>query len=631
MQQATKDAGFDVFIDAYGRWGLRVSTASGTLRAQAKGAFPLNAWVHVAVSYRPETGTAQLLLNGKIVASAIGPASAFKPAADRPFQIARSWRSAPMGIFNINGLDAAFDEVSVESPGLSETEIAKQVASVTPPPARTSLAVPASRFAADLQRPTFHAMPPANWTNEPHGLIRRGGTWHLFYQRTPNGPYKTMMTWGHLQSDDLVHWTDLPIAIRPELQTEDFGYDMKGIWSGHVVNGPGGLALAFYTSVNNSATFFNPGISLAISDDPGLLHWQKAGPLIDVKGLRDFRDPYVWFEGGQARMIIGAAFGGEGGGVAYYRCVNLANRRCWKKQPDIAPFWKMDPDSLIWEMPIFTKLSDGKYILEANPIGGKISKYGTQATRAMYWIGTWDGAHFVPDQFKPKMLDLIPGHLSPTVERDAEGHLMGIGIVDERRSDEAQLRAGWAHVFSLPRVWRLLPDGETLGQSPLPELAQLRQTSGTIDTVVRGAGDLPIGDQGRTAEMTVEFDVPPTNGVYGVTLAGAPDGSEVTRLWYDPRSHEVVLDKRHSTLAKDGEGPQVLRGDYDERAFGRPRDFHIYIDHSVVDVFINDAAAMSFRIYPAGAASTRLGVMSDTQTQAKVRAWRLDVAPITVR
>lgn len=630
LQQASKDAGFDVFIDAYGRWGLRVSTAAGTLRARAKELFPLNVWAHVALTYDPAAGVAQLMLNGKVVATAAGRPGPFKPAVS-PFQIAHSWHSAPMGVFDINGLDAAFDDVSVSSTALSVDKIAAGVAAVAVPPARPSLVVPASRFAGDLQRPAYHAMPPANWTNEPHGLIRRGQTWHMFYQRTPNGPYKTLMTWGHLQSDDLVHWTDLPIALRPELQTEDFGFDMKGIWSGHVVTGPGGMAFAFYTSVNHSPAFFNPGISLAISDDPGLLHWQKAGPLIDAKGLRDFRDPYVWFEGGETRMIVGAAFGGEGGGVAYYRCANLGSRTCWKKQPDIAPFAKMDPGSAIWEMPVFAKLSEGKYILEANPVGATISKYGARSTRAMYWIGKWDGAHFTPDSVKPKMLDLVPGHLSPTVDRDASGQLVGIGIVDERRSDAAQLRAGWAHVFSLPRVWRLLPDGETLGQSPLPALAQLRQTAGAIETKVQGSGDLAVGDLGHTAELSVDYTVPPASGGYGVTLAGAPDGSELTRLWYDPVNHEIVLDKQHSTVGKDGEGPQVLRGAYDEKVFGIPRDFHVYIDHSVVDVFINNAATLSFRIYPLGTASTRFGVMSSAPASAKVQAWRLAAAPITVR
>ncbi len=628
LQQATKDAGFDVHLDAFGRWGLRVSTGSGTLNVEGGALFPLDQWAHITAVYDPAAGEARLYLNGRLVGSRKGKAAAFRPAPV-PFQIAHGWRDATLGVFTINGVNAAYDNVALANAVEPSASIAAKVAAVTPPPASRSLIVPETRFAADLQRPRFHALPPANWTNEPHGLIRRGATWHMFYQRTPNGPYKTLMTWGHMKSDDLVHWQDLPIALRPELQTDDFGFDMKGIWSGDVVTGPGGFAYAFYTSVNHSARFFNPGISMAISDDPDLLRWQKVGPLLDRTGVQDFRDPYVWFEGGEAHMIVGAALGGSGG-LAYYRCANLASRSCWKRQPAMAPFRQMDVGSEIWEMPVFEKLAGGKYILVANPIGGKVSKYGDPTTRAVYWIGSWNGATFRPDSLKPKNLDVLPGHLSPTVDRDAQGQLIGIGIVDERRTPEAQLHAGWAHSFSLPRVWRLLPDGNTLGQAPLPALEKLREEEGRIDKTMDGTGDRISGDLGRMVEIRATFTAPPESGTYGLILASAPDGQEATSIAYDSASHEFILDKRHSTQSGDGEGPQLLRGAYDEAAFGKPRDFHVYVDHSVVEVFINDAAAFSFRIYPKAPDSTRFGVLSSGRADAHVQAWRLKAAPVAL-
>lgn len=628
MQQAGKDNGFDVYIDAFGRWGLRVETVAGPLQVQAKEGFPLNQWSHVAASYDPTSGEATLYLDGKVVGTKTGKPSHFKPAS-APFEIAHSWRDAPMDVFNINGLNGAFDDVQVSGIVLSPLQIA--AASLTPPPpARPSLVVPASRFAADIQRPTYHAMPPANWTNEPHGLMRRGDSWHMFYQRTPNGPFKTLMTWGHVKSKDLIHWTDLPIALKPELQTDDFGFDMKGIWSGDVVTGPHGWAFAFYTSVNHSAKFYNPGVSLAVSDDPDLLHWQKLGPLIDTTGVVDFRDPYVWFEDGEARMIVGAALG-KGGGLAYYRCKDISVRSCWKKQARIAPFEAMDVGSEIWEMPVFKPMGTGKYILEVNPIGGAVSKYGTPSTRGVYWIGTWNGSKFTPDDLRPKMLDLVPGHLSPTVDTDANGQIIAIGIVDERRSAQDQKDAGWAHTFSLPRVWRLMPDGKTLGQSPLPALSALRRSEGMIAKSLTGTGDQTVGELGRAIELEVSFETVSQDGTFGLILAQSADGSERTRFYYDAATDEMVLDKQASTLSKGGEGPDVLRGAYDVAAFGAPRKFHIFVDHSVIDVFINDAAAASFRIYPTKSDSSQFGIMSSGTVTATVKAWTIAPAPIEVR
>lgn len=629
INQATRDRGFDIFIDTFGRWGFRVSTPQGSKRILAPEPFPPGRWAHLAATFDPDAGSARLFLDGKPVGevrTGVGEPFAPMPGA---LLIARSWQADALGIFNVNGLNAAFDDVRVFGRALSAPEIMHQATAATPPDTAAALAVPASRFANDHQRPLYHAMPSANWTNEPHGLVRRGDQWHMFYRRTPNGPYKTEMHWGHMTSTDLVDWTYLPDALWPTLQTDTFGFDMKGIWSGDVVLGPRGVAYAFYTSVNHTPNLFNPGVSVALSADPDLRTWRKRGPVIDAEGLRDFRDPYVWQQDGEWRMIVGAALPGKGGGLAYYRCANIDDVKCWRKQPRIAPFDKMDIGSDIWEMPVLEQLGREKWILVANPIGGHVSKYGEEATRAVYWIGTWNGRSFAPDQVAPKFLDLIPGHLSPTVDRDAAGDLVGIGIVDERRTTQAQKDAGWAHTFSLPRVWRLLADGMTLGQSPSPALARLRDPARTLAGAVGGvAGDRMLGDLGASAEYRVDFGERAPAAPYGLILAASPDGSEVTRLVYDPAKHRLTLDKRKSSTAGT-EGPMALAGSYDEAAFGPPRSFHVFVDHSVVDVFINDAAAFSFRIYPSRADSTRVGVVGQPAGAIRYEGWALRPARFT--
>ena len=69
------------------------------------------------------------------------------------------------------------------------------------------------QFASDLLRPQYHFLPPANWMNDPDGTIYWEGVYHLFYQYYPYGAYHGTMHWGHASSKDLVHWTDLPIAL----------------------------------------------------------------------------------------------------------------------------------------------------------------------------------------------------------------------------------------------------------------------------------------------------------------------------------------------------------------------------------------------------------------------------------
>jgi sucrose-6-phosphate hydrolase SacC (GH32 family) len=459
-------------------------------------------------------------------------------------------------------------------------------------------------------------MPPANWTNEPHGLVRVGEDWHLFYQRTPNGPFKTQMHWGHMVSTDLVTWTHLPDALRPELQSDDFGFDQKGIWSGDVIY-DGGVAFAFYTSVNHSHRLasFNPGISIAMSEDPQLIEWKKLGPIINTEHVVDFRDPYLWREDNTWHMIIGAALD-SGGGLDYYilEAADGAGKWRHRKRFSALSYRVLDIGSLIWEMPVFEKLADGTRVLVVNPIAGKVTKYGDPATRGMYWTGEWKDGLFHPHYKKAKLLDVIPGHLSPTVARGDDGRLRAIGIVDERRIPQAQEDAGWAHTFSFPRVWSLLPDGRTLRQAPAPELSALRGTlqEPKLTAAIGNAGlTLASGEHAYEVELALDGD-----DAIGLDLMLSPDGRERTRITVDPAKGVVVLDKSQSSLRKDGEGPDILDGHYDATAHGTLELIRVFVDGSIVEVFFNDSAAFSFRAYPSLPESTGLRVFAPGGTAA---------------
>jgi len=632
INQADRTSGFDVHIDTFGRWGVRVSTTAGPVEVSAPGQFPLGRWTHVAARIDGEARQVTLFADGLSIGSGAYPGEgSFRPAnTDR--LLARSYFEAEMLNFTINRLNGAIDETEVFSRALTDEQVQRLYArnAANAPSAEESLIVPASRFANDHLRPMINPMPAANWTNEPHGFVRVGETWHLFYQSTPNGPYKTQMHWGHMASDDLVTWRHLPDALAPGLQTDRFGFDMKGIWSGDVIV-DGDSAPAFYTSVNHADRLaaFNPGISVAVSDDPDLRTWRKLGPILNTRHVRDFRDPYLWNEDGQWKMIIGAAYE-NGGGLDAYTWTRTDTGLVWIHEPAFTsvPYGAMDIGSDIWEMPVFEPLTDDVRVLVVNPIGGRVSKYGSRSTRAVYWTGQWRDNRFHPFSTVPQPLDLVPGHLAPTVARAADGRLRAIGIVDERRSPQAQEDAGWANAFSLPRQWFLMPDGRTLGQAPAPELSSLRGSVITLPAqrVTESGLSVVEGFHAYEIEVTVETLTPGAR--FGLDLLAGPGDEEVTRVYYDSAAGQVVVDKSRSTLSTEEEGPRILRGAYPVDRFGPVRTLRVFVDGSVIEVFINDAAAFSFRAYPTRRDSTGVRVFAEGAPLdvAGVSVWPL-VAP----
>ena len=109
----------------------------------------------------------------------------------------------------------------------------------------------------DRHYPGYHFGAPEGRLNDPNGLCRWQGLWHLFYQAFPSedGP----ISWGHAVSEDLIHWKDLPYALRPGPE--------PSCWSGS----------ALVEEDRVIAMYHAPqyGNMVAVSRDPLLLQWEK--------------------------------------------------------------------------------------------------------------------------------------------------------------------------------------------------------------------------------------------------------------------------------------------------------------------------------------------------------------------
>jgi len=598
------DAGYFFGMDPWGRWYLAVSIDGEWWTCWADEPLPKETWIHVAGTFDAETGAMRVYLNGAIAGTAEAPAKAFTVDTTSKTTLAhdvRSPQTAGMATGHLNGI---LDEVALYDVALSQDQIETR-ADRAPSPPDPDLTVPPTRFADDRHRPAFHGMPSANWTNEPHGLVFHDGTYHLFHQRNPNGPYFQRLRWGHLTSTDLISWTEEPVALWPE---RDPGWDAVGTWSGDAVV-QNDAVTPVYTGVDG----VKAGIGIAARQPDGSFQKLPGNPVIPnaPDGTRDFRDPYVFRDGGTWHALIGSGFVSEGGAILHYTSPDL---QAWTYE---GPAFQAPKDvaGIFWEMPVLMQLDGDKYILELTTVEENAP------ARALYWIGAWDGESFTPDDPEPRPLDLVNHFLSPTIARDDADRIVAIGIVPETRPTDATQSAGWANTFSLPREWRLC-DGD-LCQSPAPQLESLRRAHVQRQNVIVGPDDdiLP-GIEGRQIEAHAVWEIG-ENGTAGIEIAASPNGQERTRIGYDAATGELVVNLRGSTLDPSISNAQETRIPY--QPTGDEISLRVFLDHSVLDVFVDNREAFSTRIYPTLDTSTGVDVFVDDEaaTFPSIDVWRL--------
>ena len=69
---------------------------------------------------------------------------------------------------------------------------------------------------ARAYRPRYHYTPERGWINDPNGLLYDGERYHLFAQHNPADTRWGPMHWAHAESEDLLSWRRLPIALFPD-------------------------------------------------------------------------------------------------------------------------------------------------------------------------------------------------------------------------------------------------------------------------------------------------------------------------------------------------------------------------------------------------------------------------------
>jgi len=570
-------------------------------------------WHHIVATIDLNAGETRVYVDGVVWFLKQGLSASTISVPESTLYIGKRSLDQRANGFSVNVLNGALDDLKVYNVALTEAEITDASQSV--PERKVDLYIdPAVRFAGDHLRPQYHPMPNNSWANECYGLMYYEGNYHLFFQKNPNAPQLYFMHWGHLISPDMVHWREVDIALRPTP-----GFDNFGAWSGTTLKDNAGSPYIFYTGVDGAKA----GIGMAIPTGDSLLTWteSESNPLLANAPTSfshmDFRDPYLWKSDGLYYMIVGSGLQNNGGGILFtYRSSDLVN---WTLIPRLYANSDISEYGEFWEMPTFRKLAGDTYLLQLTP-----TPNNGKPARSIYLLGAWENETFKPYFETPKSLEIFDSHmLAPAFGTDDETGDTYIGIIPEDRDGNDQINAGWRQTFSIPRQVRLLEDS-TIGQIPHPNLCRLRSDEISVEKLVLENGKRNNLPQFRGNQIEMEFDIKAdSNANFVIQVLKHEDEREYTTITFDYELNKIILDRRQSSLSNTLKNTRI--GDF----VFNPNDtlnVRIFIDHSTLEVFVQNLTVFSARVYPSRAESDLVDVVAIDGEVSVVSAKKWEMA-----
>ncbi len=496
--------------------------------------------------------------------------------------------------------------------------LAEQEAQLKDNPLMKRFAESRKRLAGDPWRPLYHFVSPESTMNDPNGLCFWQGRWHLFYQAYP--PEDTRQHWGHAVSDDLVHWRDLPYAIYPDPEEKCF--------SGSALV-DGDRVIAMYHGVK-------AGTMVAVSSDPLLLNWKKVTGQAVIPFPKpgeppppyNIFDPCIWKKGDTYyALTAGTLTDGPGGKRVrawfLHRSADLAK---WEY---LHPFAENDRYGLVGDdgaCPYFWPIGDKHILLHFSHMSG-----------GKYLIGDYDKQRDKFVVINAGDFNFGPawpsGVHAPSACPDGEG-----GVIVIFNMNPGKPTKGWNQIMSLPRRLTLV-NGQELTQEPAGDIESLRCDHQHVGETKLPANHEVVldGVKGNAMEFVAEIE---RRGapVVEMNVLRSPNREEFTRIaffhdkGYD-RQRLGVGEGRDSLISIDMSRASTLP-DVQPRAPetapvylepDEPLRLRVFVDRSVVEVFVNGKQCVAVRVYPGRDDS--LGVSFRAQGRDAVLksfdAWRM--------
>ena len=643
------------FLFGYGRlglWGLQMN-----LRNTETGehvfvgyydpinSLPLYEWSHIAATFDGETGYICLTFNGQVSYEAIIPDLVNTEIVESDEPLYFGYYCSPIVEFGIDRQSPAglVDEVEIYHASMTPKDLKYLFTRYSdngevPNLPFSEVALDSSVYSGDRYRPQYHGIPPAVWMNEPHAPIYYKGMYHVFYQHNPIGPYWSQIRWAHICSRDMIHWIYVKDAVVPQQPACP-----EGAWTGGSVIGPDGVpwltvtAGTTYVDYQESSRFSHQSVLYAHPvdpDDPYLTDWtvEDVNVLVQPAGgqgkIEEFRDPFIWYDAPYYYMMVSTSVADDwdqshGGSTNMFRSTDMRNWE-YKGFTFEVSYQDYPEQGKHWECCIMLPISteDGsvtKYIFMDSPqytVDGYV-------VDTYYWIGDFNKntCRFIPDDPKPRLFDHGKGIYTGQTgfcyitdeEREAgitnyeDGHSVIISLAQGKSAGTDQNKiAGWAHNLAMPVEIFLADNLHDVIRRPVSAVSTLYG-----NTLFNYEGS-PIGASELASQLTsirsdmyeikASFTLNPTEPSYdgGIYVRYNPtDRNEKTertaiRFCEHGDNRDIFVDRLKSTLLT-----YVDKSDtWHLPSMGNTYDVTIYVDRSQLEIYVNDIATITTRIYP---------------------------------
>lgn len=391
-------------------------------------------------------------------------------------------------------------------------------------------------------RPQLHFSPLRHWTNDPNGMVKFNGVYHLFFQYYPKATVWGPMHWGHAVSRDLVHWKELPIALYPD----SLGYIFSGSavvdsgnTSGFGRNGKIPLVAIFTQhdpvgAKEGKNNFQNQ--SIAYSLDGGYT-WTKYGrnPVLKNPGITDFRDPKVRWYAPAKKWIMTLATKDR---ITFYSSPDLKH---WTRESDFGN--NLGAHGGVWECPdLFPMQLNGKkhwvLIVNVNPGGPN----GGSATQ--YFIGRFDGHQFTCRDTTTKWIDYGPDEYAGITWSNAGSRHIFLGWMSNWEYATEVPTVQWRNAMTIPRELKLAESGRHIIVQSLPVHELSRLDAKTYKPVVLNQGkELVVTNMPGQSLVKLE-DMP----VKDCSFVFSNNAGEKLIIGFDSKTNRYYIDRTHSGL-----------------------------------------------------------------------------------